>query len=169
MVEQQDDPAAAEQQQADTTAQPQTDATGDDGVVYDTAATELHKSQQQFWAAILGERPVDQKGKLGLATEELGQRRARQAARYIFYDSETDTDSGAQDDEEEEGEQQQVVAAGDGDVDGTGRQQRKRRRITADDDDLYQVNEHVSWSMGQVAGPEQQECVLVSDRLACAL
>lgn len=140
MVEQEEEPPAEQQQQpsADTPQQQQpADAETDEALNYDPAATELHKSQQQFWAAILGERPAEQQGKLGLATQQLGQRRARQTARYIFYDSESETEgaSGVQGSDEEQQQQQQ-----DGDHGG----KRRRKRAPGDDDDeLYQADEQV--------------------------
>lgn len=152
MVEQDEEPPADQQPTAadvqQRQQQQQVDADADDALSYDPAATELHKSQQQFWAAILGERPAEQQGQLGLATQQLGQRRARQAARYIFYDSESETDSRSSSNAggSEGAQQQQQQQQDEDDVDGVKggkRRRRGRRRTAGDDDELYQADEQV--------------------------
>jgi hypothetical protein len=166
VVEEEAPPEQQQQQQdGDTAAAAGSggSAEGDAGLAYDPAATELHKSQQAFWAAILGVREPEEGAAAGAAAAAelgldggVGRRRARNAARYIFFDSESDTDSGSEeggdegDDEGGEGGQQ-----GPGDAVGVGgkrRRGRPRKKRPEDDDveyeaavDEQEVRRHMLW------------------------
>jgi hypothetical protein len=162
VVEEEAPPPPPEQQQQEGDAAKAAGGAAED-LSYDPAATELHKSQQAFWAAILGARPADEAAAAAaddaaaaaaLGLDGLGKRRARNAARYIFFDSETETETGSEAEADEgDDEQGQQDGSQQGEGGGLGGSSRRRRgcprKKRADDDDVEY----------EAAVDEQEVCV----------
>eukprot|EP00775_Hariotina_reticulata_P005696 gene5696-5934_t len=111
---------------------------------YDPSASELNKTQEQFWQGLLGQQHQEQQQAAAEAAPQAAaeaartQRRAAARARYTFFDS-ASSESGSEEEpsdveepEEEDAEAAAEAAAG-------GKRKRRRKKAEEEDDVNYEV------------------------------